>query len=87
MADADPVMREDAYATPAVEHSVRRFLIEEAELLDSSRFRDWLACLDVGIRLPGLQAIGQDTLPVSHGREEPTGLINGAVSVAFGDAF
>ena len=43
--------------------------------------------LDVGIRLPGLQAIGQDTLPVSHGREEPTGLIPGALSVAFGDAF
>jgi outer membrane protein insertion porin family/translocation and assembly module TamA len=43
--------------------------------------------IDIGIRVPGLQAIGQDTLPVSHGREEPTGLIPGAFHVAFGDAF
>lgn len=43
--------------------------------------------IDVGIRIPGLQAIGQDTLPTSHGREEPTGLFPGALSVAFGDAF
>ncbi len=43
--------------------------------------------IDIGIRVPGLQAIGQDTLPVSHGREEPTGIIPGAFHVAFGDAF
>lgn len=46
--------------------------------------------LDLGIRVPGAQAIGESGLPtnLSHGREQPTlGPIPGAIWLAFGDAF
>lgn len=46
--------------------------------------------LDLGIRVPGAQAIGQSGLPadLSHGKELPNlGPIPGALWLAFGDAF
>jgi outer membrane protein insertion porin family/translocation and assembly module TamA len=48
--------------------------------------------LDLGIRVPGAQAIGQSGLPdepnYPHGKEQPTlGPIPGAIWLAFGDAF
>ncbi len=44
--------------------------------------------LDFGIRVPGLQAIGKDELPREHGQERPKlGQFDGAVVLAFGDAF
>ncbi len=51
--------------------------------------------LDIGVRLPGLQAIGQDELPLSHGQERPKlfadaqgrGGFQGAIYLAFGEAF
>jgi hypothetical protein len=54
--------------------------------------------LDVGIRVPGWQAIGEDELPRSHGLERPllfpsckeNGVCTGvpaAINLAIGDAF
>ncbi|HKY37789.1 MAG TPA: POTRA domain-containing protein [Polyangiaceae bacterium] len=43
--------------------------------------------LDVGIRLPGLQAIGQSELPPEHGQQRPNLGFPGAIYLAFGDAF
>lgn len=44
--------------------------------------------LDIGIRVPGLQAIGQDELPLSHGEERPNTFgLPMAIQVAFGEAF
>jgi outer membrane protein insertion porin family/translocation and assembly module TamA len=43
--------------------------------------------LDIGIRLPGLQALGQSELPPEHGQERPNLGFPGAIYLAFGDAF
>jgi hypothetical protein len=43
--------------------------------------------LDVGIRVPGLQAIGQSGLPQEHGKERPNLGFPGAIYLAFGEAF
>lgn len=44
--------------------------------------------LDLGIRVPGWQAIGMDELPRSHGLERPVlGGLPAAINLAIGDAF
>jgi outer membrane protein insertion porin family/translocation and assembly module TamA len=44
--------------------------------------------LDVGFRVPGWQAIGESTLPLSHGQERPLLFgIPAAVNLAIGEAF
>ena len=44
--------------------------------------------LDFGVRLPGLQAIGQSTLPLDHGQERPSLFgLPAAIHLAIGDAF
>jgi hypothetical protein len=44
--------------------------------------------LDFGIRVPGLQAVGEPLLPLSHGQERPLVFgIPGAINVAIGEAF
>jgi hypothetical protein len=43
--------------------------------------------LDVGFRLPGLQAIGGGDLPPEHGKERPDLGFPGAIYLAFGEAF
>jgi outer membrane protein insertion porin family/translocation and assembly module TamA len=51
--------------------------------------------LDIGYRLPGLQAIGQSSLPREHGQErpnlfgdeDPKSGFQGAIYLAFGEAF
>jgi len=44
--------------------------------------------LDFGVRVPGLQAIGEQQLPLAHGQERPVVFgIPAAINVAIGEAF